>query len=305
MSLRELRPIEEPDGLIAGFDPAANNSLFSEDQTDWDVPAVVGSPTRYTLPMASRDHYQRAFEAYIRRRRLPYVSVDEARRALLPDGGTLKLHAPESLRPALPGEPAPPTPPGATLKSFDFVVYAPGANLLVEVKGRKVARRRPPASGAGATARGARAHGGASPSGVPHGMNGARQSNSVSDRGAPPGSRRGLYPARPEGDLARPPRLRLESWVTQDDVESLAVWESLFGPGFEAVFAFVYWCEELPASALFEEFIEHDGRWYALRFVTRSEYQANMRPRSPRWRTVHLPPQAFDRCSCRLAADKP
>jgi hypothetical protein len=246
--------------------------------------------------MASRDHYQRAFEAYIRRRRLPYVSVDEARRALLPGGGTLKLHAPESLRPAPPGEPAPPAPPGATLKSFDFVVYAPGANLLVEVKGRKVARRRPVAASS-------RGSGGA----VPVGVAAPGVSRAGGDRGAPPDARRGLFPdggvrpARHGVDLTPPPRLRLESWVTQDDVDSLEVWESLFGPGFEAVFAFVYWCEELPASALFEEFIEHDGRWYAIRCVRRSDYRQHMRVRSPRWRTVHLPPAAFDRLSRPLA----
>jgi hypothetical protein len=58
-----------------------------------------------------RFHYDLAFEHYLRAKQIPYVAVDEARKALQ---GPTKL------------------------KSFDFVVYAQrGANLLVDVKGRK------------------------------------------------------------------------------------------------------------------------------------------------------------------------
>jgi len=57
-------------------------------------------------------HYEAAFEDYLRRKGLPYIAVDEAKKALFA---------------------------GAKLKSFDFVVYRPnGKNLLVDVKGRKV-----------------------------------------------------------------------------------------------------------------------------------------------------------------------
>jgi hypothetical protein len=65
-----------------------------------------------------RFHYDQAFEHYLRAKAIPYVAVDEARRALAADGslGT--------------GE--------TRLKSFDFVVYgSQGQNLLVDVKGRK------------------------------------------------------------------------------------------------------------------------------------------------------------------------
>ncbi|MCL2649014.1 MAG: HYExAFE family protein [Phycisphaerales bacterium] len=58
-------------------------------------------------------HYEAAFEDYLRRKGLPYIAVDEAKKALFA---------------------------GAKLKSFDFVVYRPnGKNLLVDVKGRKLA----------------------------------------------------------------------------------------------------------------------------------------------------------------------
>jgi hypothetical protein len=61
--------------------------------------------------MDRRNHYEIAFEAFLRELRLPYVAVDESKKALFS---------------------------GSKLKSFDFVVYSKnGPNLLVDVKGRK------------------------------------------------------------------------------------------------------------------------------------------------------------------------
>ena len=55
--------------------------------------------------------YEACFEDYLRTAGVPYVAVDEAKKALFA---------------------------GVRLKSFDFVVYsASGANLLVDVKGRR------------------------------------------------------------------------------------------------------------------------------------------------------------------------
>ncbi len=57
-------------------------------------------------------HYEAAFEAHLRSKGIPYVAVDEAKKALFSD---------------------------AKLKSFDFVVYSKaGPNLLVDVKGRSM-----------------------------------------------------------------------------------------------------------------------------------------------------------------------
>lgn len=64
-----------------------------------------------------RFHYELAFEQYLREHAIPYVAVDEAKRALATPAGKLA---------------------GTSLKSFDFVVYSQkGPNLLVDVKGRK------------------------------------------------------------------------------------------------------------------------------------------------------------------------
>ncbi len=56
------------------------------------------------------NHYDVAFEEFLRQGRTPYVAVDEQRRALLRD---------------------------ASLKSMDFIVYSQQQNLLVDVKGRQ------------------------------------------------------------------------------------------------------------------------------------------------------------------------
>lgn len=92
-------------------------------------------------------------------------------------------------------------------------------------------------------------------------------------------------------------RPRLENWVTEDDVTSLRLWESLFGPGHEAAFVFVYWCPSRPPEEIFDDVFEHHGRWYGLRAVTLGEYRGAMQPRSARWRTVHLKQDAFERLS--------
>jgi hypothetical protein len=174
-----------------------------------------------------RSEYERAFEAHLRETGTPYVSVNEARRALLPEGAGLRLQWPEEAGPK-------------TLKTFDFVVYGPRTHLLVDVKGRKIGSRR--------------ASGSCSPG-------------------------------------------RLESWVTEDDVASMGVWESIFGDGFRAAFVFLYRCQAQPPAALFQEVFEHQGRWFAVRAVWMDLYKDAMRTRSARWRTVHIPTEAFERIS--------
>ena len=79
--------------------------------------------------MAQRQHhYERAFESYVRTRRMPYVAVDEARKSLLPDGEGLHTEAPDH------------SDHRRSIKNFDFILYADQRNLLVEIKGRKVMR---------------------------------------------------------------------------------------------------------------------------------------------------------------------
>lgn len=67
--------------------------------------------------MKGHIHYEAAFEDYLRSQQIPYVAVDEAKKAIFRD---------------------------ARLKSFDFIVYSSGAtNWLADIKGRRWVRRGP------------------------------------------------------------------------------------------------------------------------------------------------------------------
>lgn len=66
-----------------------------------------------------RYSYEAAFEDYLKSARIPYVSVNEAQRTLR----TVPALFPEGRQ--------------ESLKSFDFVLYGDGLNLLVDVKGRR------------------------------------------------------------------------------------------------------------------------------------------------------------------------
>lgn len=179
-----------------------------------------------------RFHYEQAFEHYLRANRIPYVAVDEAKKALMP----AKPAARGAASSAVGRQSAPHT----ALKSFDFVVYMPGRNLLVDVKGRMF------------------------------------------------GSAKSINPHSSS---------RLESWVTQDDVDSLKQWQELFGADFEAVFVFEYCLRQQPPDALFEEVFAFGDRWYVLREISLKDYAAAMVKRSDKWQTVHLPPEEFARLS--------
>jgi hypothetical protein len=154
--------------------------------------------------MADRSiHYEAAFEAFLRGRGIPYVAVDEAKKALFAN---------------------------AKLKSFDFVVYSKkGPNLLIDVKGRQ--RR-----------------------------------NGSGKRG-------------------------FESWTTERDVTDLMQWEQVFGEGFSAILAFIYWIDTplTPEPGMFE----HRDRWYMLMGIDLNEYRSHMRRRSPKWETVSLSTSDF------------
>jgi hypothetical protein len=207
-----------------------------------------------------RHHYERAFEQSLRDRRIPYVSVDDARKALLPEGAGLKatFAAGDDAggMGGIGGRESEARGGGASvslaLKSFDFVVYSEGVNLLVDVKGRKVAGRQ--LTGPGGP-----------------GVRGGR------------GGRGGSA--------------RLECWATEDDCRCLRVWSQLFGRGFRSAFVFVYWCDAQPPDGLFQEVVEYQARWYAIRAILLDDYVAVMRRRSARWGTVDLSQRDFERLS--------
>ena len=67
--------------------------------------------------MKGHIHYESAFEHFLQSQQIPYVAVDEAKKATFRD---------------------------AKLKSFDFIVYSTGqTNWLVDIKGRRWIARKP------------------------------------------------------------------------------------------------------------------------------------------------------------------
>ena len=168
--------------------------------------------------MAHRNiHYEAAFEDYLRGRQLPYVAVDEAKKAIFS---------------------------GAAIKSFDFLAYSQsGPNLLVDVKGRK-------------------------------------------------------FPDTAPGQSRKSARV-WENWATRDDVESLAEWEKVFGPAFQAVLVFAYWLQGAPQHSPFEDVHFFREKHYAFRAVRLADYVAFGRPRSDKWQTLAMPARKF----AELAAD--
>ncbi|HCT46508.1 MAG: hypothetical protein CMJ35_00885 [Phycisphaerae bacterium] len=171
-----------------------------------------------------RHHYEHAFERFLRDQRIPYISVDEAKKSLLP----------ERVARDRVGE-------AGKLKNFDFVIYGEGGNLLVEVKGRKLPRIQ------------------------------------LKD--------------------GRPAKPRMESWVTLDDIDALRRWGALFGPSFEPMFVFLYWCDDVPPDGLFVETVVNKGRWYTMRCIDVESYCRVMRIRSRKWGTMSLSREDFERLS--------
>lgn len=154
------------------------------------------------------NHYEAAFEAYIRELRVPCVAVDEAKRAFFGDEG---------------------------VKNPDFLLYPRlSSNLVVEVKGKK-----------GKDANG---------------------------------------------------RRPWENWVTTDDLNGLTRWQSMFGPGFKAMIAFVY-AEPLPTFALppGDGSYEFRGRCYRFWGVALDDYIAHLRSRGPAWKAVAMARAEFRR----------
>jgi hypothetical protein len=152
------------------------------------------------------NHYDAAFEAYVRAERWAYVAVNEARRARLAE---------------------------TTLKSLDFIVSSPAwGQLLVDVKGRRW-----------------------------------------------PGA----------GERGR----RWENWVTQDDLDSLARWEIVFGPTYRGLLVFAYDLAPDRRGPDVSGVFSFRGREYAFFGVWANDYRQAMRTRSPRWDTVWLPTQPY------------
>lgn len=91
--------------------------------------------------------------------------------------------------------------------------------------------------------------------------------------------------------LGQGPHNSFQTWTTQRDVEDLMQWQQVFGEGFKAMLAFIYWIDHplLPEPGMFS----YRDRWYWMLGVELSDYRRYMRRRSPKWETVCLPAAEF------------
>ncbi len=97
----------------------------------------------------------------------------------------------------------------------------------------------------------------------------------------------------PSGSAERPAKT-WQNWAEQQDIDGLTRWADQFGPGFRGVLAFVYLIQPpyvLPKGT--PDLFPFRADYYLMRGIRVSEYRERMRPRSPKWGTVHLPVEAF------------
>ncbi|GIW87243.1 MAG: hypothetical protein KatS3mg108_1567 [Isosphaeraceae bacterium] len=87
-----------------------------------------------------------------------------------------------------------------------------------------------------------------------------------------------------------------ENWVTTDDLDGLARWQAMFGPGFRAVLAFVY-AEPRPEFGLpaGEGGFEFRGRVYRFWTIAYDDYIEHLRSRGPAWKAVAMARREFRR----------
>lgn len=213
-------------------------------------------------------HYERAFEDYLQAEQIPYVAVDEAKRAAFRD---------------------------AKLKSFDFIVYGShGTNWLVDIKGRrwgspshtKVGSAEPP---------GAEPQADRDPEIASAAASGAPSSPHVATLKLPPSTDTQGAPS--EGSKSRSSRTRRkptwENWITQADRDALAQWEQLFGEGFSALLVFAYWINDpqrKPPAGLTFRTRDTD---YIFAGIPLATYTQHARLRSPKWGTINMPRDLF------------
>lgn len=93
----------------------------------------------------------------------------------------------------------------------------------------------------------------------------------------------------PRGKQSRP---TLENWITQDDLDGLRQWQTVFGAGFRGLLVFAYLiAPPTQTDAAFAH--RHDERTYVFAAVTLDEYAEHARVRSPRWGTINVPTARF------------
>ena len=92
----------------------------------------------------------------------------------------------------------------------------------------------------------------------------------------------------------------LECWVSIDDVNGLAGWQEVFGPGHAAAFVFAYRIEKADVDFDGRDYYDYADNRYVFFAVSLDDYCRHMKRRSPKWRTVTLPADRFRQCAVQM-----
>lgn len=112
-----------------------------------------------------------------------------------------------------------------------------------------------------------------------------------------PGGGAALVDVKGRGFPAGGGRQYWRNWATDDDLNSLAGWETLFGPGFTAMFVFAYQVRGDRAPLPQERLFAFRNQLYGFVAIRLRDYLAHARRISPRWSTVSISARVF----CQLA----
>lgn len=88
----------------------------------------------------------------------------------------------------------------------------------------------------------------------------------------------------------------LDGWVTLEDVEALAYWQTQFQkekPAAAAIFVFVFGLEQIDIETDGQAIYDFDNKRFLMLAVPLEPYRACMKPRSPKWQTVTMPAEDF------------
>ncbi len=80
-----------------------------------------------------------------------------------------------------------------------------------------------------------------------------------------------------------------ENWITDDDLNSMRLWQGVFGSEFTAMLVFAYWLQGPPEQFPFDDAYLFKGNYYAFVGVELEQYAGLARERSARWGTVSVP----------------
>ena len=85
-----------------------------------------------------------------------------------------------------------------------------------------------------------------------------------------------------------------QNWAEEEDVDGLGRWATHFGGDFRGVLAFVYDIHKpYELSEGTRDVFAFRDHTYLMRGIAVADYRTHMRPRSAKWKTVHLPVAAF------------